>query len=243
MREGPLPFFNPFSSVGQAFGPAAGLPPGAGKRKLLGQRREPCLYRVPFDVALHSRGSFIIRDQVVVTFVLPERRSTQAEHPNGFVPGETFERPKPFSRRYTRSHEQMNVIRHYDKGVKFITFESAFPVGKGAHNHLCDFRLTQKNRAACRVIEQAIHCREGLSGCQSGVRKGAVDRKTSVQSEGHEHSFANDIPMRKAPIISAHIGFSGHRVFIVSGSFVIVCAGRKPGGRAEAPPHLVGGSG
>jgi hypothetical protein len=178
----PLPFFTPSSSVGQC--------------------REPRFNRVPFDVALHSRGPFVVRDQVIVTFVLPKSCSTQAEHPNGFVTGEALKRPEPFSGGYARSHQQMNVIRHDHERVQLIPFESSFAVGKGAHNQLCYFRLAEKDRAACRMIEQSVHCRERLSLRQPGVRKGAIDRKTSVQSEGHEHSLANDIPMRKAPIVS-----------------------------------------
>ena len=90
---------------GQAFGPAAGLLPGARKRKLFGQSGEPRLHGVPFDVAPDPLGSFVIGDQVVVTFVLPERCSMQAEHADGFVSGKAFERPEPLSRRYARSHE------------------------------------------------------------------------------------------------------------------------------------------
>ena len=137
----------------------------------------------------------------------------------------------------------MNAIRHDYERVQLIAFESAFAIGKCPHNHFGDLRLTQENRTADRVIQQSIHGHESFSGCKPHVRKGAVDRKTSVQAEGHEHSLANDIPMRKAPVIPAHVDLSSGRGLIFSGNCVMVCAGRKPGGRAEALHHGLVGDG
>jgi hypothetical protein len=207
----------PTSTWGRAFGPAAGLPSGAGKKKILGQRREPCLYRVPFDVAPNPLDSCIIADQVVVAFVLPERCSVQAKHPDGSVPGKAFKRSEPLSRRYTRSHEQMNMIWHDYERVKFVAFETVFADGEGLDHHCGYFRLAEEDRTVRGMVQQSIHSCEGLSGGQPVVRKGTIDWQTSVQTERHEHSFANDIPMRETAIVPAHVDFSS--------------------GRAEAPPQ------
>ena len=136
----------------------------------------------------------------------------------------------------------MNVIRHDYKRVKFVAFEAAFAFGEGMDHHFGDFRLAEEDWTACGVVEQSIHGGEGLAGCQADVRKGTADRKTSMQTECHEHSFANNVKVRKAPIVPAHVDFSGGRELIFSGDFVMVCAGRKPGGRAEALPHCLVGS-
>src|SRR5579863_7918137 len=94
-----------FTMWGQAFGPAAGLWPGARERKLLGRSGEPCFNRVPFDVGLYPLGACVVRDRVVVTFVLPEGCSMQAKHADGFVSGEAFEWPEPLSGKHARGHK------------------------------------------------------------------------------------------------------------------------------------------
>jgi hypothetical protein len=130
------------------------------------------------------------------------------------------------------------MIRHDHKRVQLVAFESSFAIGKGVHNQFGNFRLTQEDGTPCWVIEQAVHSGERLTGRQSGVRKGTVDWKTSMQTKRNEHSLANYVPMRKTPVIPAHVDLSSGRGLIVSGNFGITCAGRKPGGRAEALPHV-----
>jgi hypothetical protein len=222
---------------GQAFGPAAGLPPGAGKRKIFGQRCEPRLDRIPFDVVLHARRFLVVADQVVVAFVLPERAFVQSEHADGFVSGEAFQRAEPFSGRHARRHEQVHVIRHDHESVQFVALESSLAVLEGTNHHFGYFRLLKKHWAAIGMIEQPIHSYERLSSRQVGRPEDAAGRKASVQTEGYEYSFAHDIKVRKAAFVPAHFGSSSGGGWFVSESFEEVCAGRKPGGRAEAPPH------
>src|SRR3984957_11612604 len=93
--------------------PAAGLPPGARKRKIFRQRREAGFYRVPFDVVLHFPAFFIAADQAIVAFILPKGDAMQVENPNCLVACKTFERSKPLSRWYVWRDEQMHVIRHH----------------------------------------------------------------------------------------------------------------------------------
>jgi hypothetical protein len=64
-----------------------------------------------------------------------------------------------------------------------------------------------------------------------------------VQTEGHEYSLANHVPVRETAFVPTHVGCSGVRGWFVSEHFMTGCAGRKPGGGAEAPPHRLGGSG
>jgi hypothetical protein len=222
---------------GQAFGPAAGLPPGARKWKVFRQRREPGFYRVPFDVVLNPLAFFVAADQVVVAFILPERYSVQAKHPDGFMTGKAFERSKPLARRHVRRYEQMHVIRHDYERMQFVALESSFPVVERVNNHFGYFWLAKKHRAGFGAVKQSIHRDERLSGCQAGIWKDTTDRKASVQTECYEHSFAANIPMRETPVVPAHVAFSSGRVGIVSEKFVTGCAGRKPGGRPEGLPH------
>ena len=176
---------------------------------------------------------------MVVVFVLPER-TMQPKYAEGFVAGEAFERAKPFPRRHVWCDQEVNVIRHDDERMQFVTFESAFAVVEGLDYHFGYFGSTEKHRAALGTIEQLIHGEERLSGCEVGGPEDAADWEASAQAEGYEYSLADDVPMREAPFVPAHFGCSGQRGAIVSQDFVKSCAGRKPGGRAEAPPHRVG---
>src|SRR5579863_2907263 len=120
---------------------------GAGERKLFGQRGESCLNRIPFDLVLDSFRFFVVADQVVVAFVLPEGARIQTKHANGFVACETFERAKPFWRRHARRYQKVNVIRHDHESVQFVATESAFPVVEGLDYHFGYFGSSEKHRA------------------------------------------------------------------------------------------------
>lgn len=207
---------------------------GARPGKLLRQRGESCLDRIPFDVVLHSLAFFVVAYQMVIAFVLPEGAFIQTRHAAGFVSGEALQRAKPFWRRHARCDKKMNVIRHDDESVQFVAFESAFAFVEGLDYHFGDFGSSEKHRARFGTIEQLVHGEEGLPGCGGGWPEDAPDRKASVKAESYEYSFANRIPMRKAPFIPAHVGCSGARDVIVSGNFVKGCAGRKPRPTADA---------
>jgi hypothetical protein len=196
---------------GQAFGPAAGLPPGAGERETFGQPCEPRLDGVPFDIAPDSCGFLVIADQVVVTFVLPEGAFVQSEQADRFVSREAFQRTEPFSGRYARGDKEMHVVRHDYEGVQFVTAESVLAIVEGTNDHFGYFRPTKKHRAAFGVIEQAIHCDERLSSREGCGTEDAAIRKTSVQTEGHKYSFAQEVQVRKAAFVPTHVGCSGGR--------------------------------
>jgi hypothetical protein len=212
----------------------------AGEGKFLGQRSEPCLDRIPFYVVFHPLAFFVVADQVIVAFILPEGAGTQTKHPDGFVSSKAFERPEPFSRRHAWRDQQMNVVRHHNKRVQLVAVEPAFAVAEGLDNHFSYFGSAEKRRPTFGVIEQAIHGDERLPCCEVRIRESTVNWKASVQPECHEHLPADDVPMREAAVVPAHFGCSAGKGGIVSRSLVIGCAGRKPGGRAEAPPHSAG---
>jgi hypothetical protein len=218
---------------GQASGPAAGLPPGAGEGKIFGQRREPSLDRVPFDVVFHALAFCIVADQVVVGFVLPERAFVQSEHADGFVSREALERAEPFSRRHVRGHEKVHVIRHDHERMHFVAAESVFAVRQRPNHHLCYLGPLEEHGAAFGVIQQAIHSYERFACHEVGRPEDTGVRKASVQPERHEDSFAHDIKMWEAAFVPTHVGCSAAE----GGSSRGICAGRKPDGRAEAPPH------
>ncbi len=213
---------------------------GAGERKILWQPNQPSLDRIPLDVAFHSQAFLLATDEVIVAFVLPERRSTQAEHPDGFVPRESLERPEPGSGSHARGNEKMNVIRHDYEGVQLVAFKSPLAFVEGADKHFRDFRLAEKEWASPEAIQQAIHSNERLTRGKPLVQKNAANRQASVKAEGYEYSFADDVPMRKAPVIPGHVDISSARGEFVSEDFGTACAGRKPGGRAEALTPLNG---
>jgi hypothetical protein len=121
------------------------------------------------------------------------------------------------------------VIRHNHERVQFAASESAFAIVEGANHHFSYFRPTQKHRAALGMIQQVIDRYERLACREIGRPEDAAIRKTSVEAEGHEYSLANQIPVRKAAFVPAHVGCSGGRGWIVSGGFEKGCAGRKPG--------------
>lgn len=225
---------------GQAFGPAAGLLPGAGERKILGQICTPCPDRVPFDVVLHSSAFFVAADQVVVALILPKAPSLQTKHADGFVAGEALQRAEPFSRWYARSHKQMHVIRHDHKSVQFVAPESEFAIRERADYHFGNLRAAQIHRSAFGVIEQAIHRYEGLSGGEVGWPENPAIRKAAVQTESNEYSFAHNVQVRKAAFVPTHFGCIGGPRWFVSGKFEKACAGRKPGDRPEGLPHRQG---
>ncbi len=230
-------FTTPSPLWGQAFGPAVGLLPGAGKRKVFGQRCESRLDWIPFDVVLHSRRFLVVADQVVVAFVLPERAAAQPKHADSFVACKAFEWAEPFSGRYVWRHEKMHVIRHDDECVHFVAFESVLAIVQGTNYHFGNLRPLEKHWAAFGPIQQSVHGEERLSCGEVGRPEDAAIRKTSVQAERHKYSLANDVQVRKPAFVPAHVGCSGGRGWFVSGRFEKGCAGRKPGGRAEAPPH------
>jgi hypothetical protein len=181
----------------------------AGERKFFWQHGEPCLDRIPFDVPRDSRGFFVVANEMVVAFVLSEGAFIQAKHTDGFVAPEAFQRAKPFSRRHARRDKKVNVIGHHDERVQFVTVESVYAVIERSDDHFGYFRLAQEHRAGFGVIEQAIHGNERLSCCEVGGPKDAVDWKAAVKAESHEHSLADNVPMREAPVVPAHVDCSG----------------------------------
>jgi hypothetical protein len=212
---------------------------GAGELEFLGQRGEPCFDRIPVDVVLNSRGFFVVTDEVVVAFVLPEGAGMKAKHTDGLVPGEAFERAKPFSGRHVRRDQKMNVIRHDDECVQLVASESTFAVVEGIDHYFGYFPLPEKHGAGLGVIEQVIHGEESFSGCEVGGPKDAAPRKAAVQAEGHEYSFADDIPMRESPLIPAHVVCSSGGGAIVSRDFVSGCTGRSPAAGPKPCPTVI----
>jgi hypothetical protein len=207
---------------------------GAGVRKLLRQHREPSLDRIPFDMVLPSQAFLIVRNHVVVAFVLPTGDVVQPEHPNSLKASEAFERSKPFSRWHMGGDEKMDMVRHHDKRVSFIALESAFACVEGFNKHFGNLWFAEEHWTALGMVQQTIHGYKRLSGGKARVRKHPARRKTSVQTESHEHTFSNDVPVRKTPVAPAHMGISTGRNCIVSGDSVTACAGRRPRGRSEA---------
>jgi hypothetical protein len=188
----------------------------AGKGKIFRQRREPGLYRIPLDISLHAREFLVAANQVIVAFVPPERLAMLLQHSDGLVSGKSFERPQPLARWYIRRDQKMNVIGHYDERMKIIASETAFAFSQRTNSHFRYFRLSQGNRAAFRMIQQAVHGDECLSVSKPFRREDTAGRETSVQTECDEHSFSNDVPMGEAAVVAGHTENSGDEGSIVS---------------------------
>jgi hypothetical protein len=109
--------------------------------RTLGRQNQPSFDRVPLDIPLDLRKFLVIPNPVIIAFVLPER-ATAAEDPVRPVGHEAFERSQPMVHRNGARHQQMNMIRHHDKGTQGITSEAFFGCNDGIDSGLRDFGIS-----------------------------------------------------------------------------------------------------
>ena len=103
----------------------------------------------------------------------------------------------------------MHVVRHYDERVELVSAEAPLAVLDSFHDEAGNFRLTQKQRAECRAIKQAVHRHECLSRAHSGGRKSAAHGEAVSQAECNEKWLPDYIPVGEAALIVGHTGLVG----------------------------------
>ena len=103
------------------------------------------------------------------------------------------------------------MVRHDYEGVQFITPELvALHRARARTNH---FRVIagcpQEDRSAGRTwSSNRSMATKACPDVRLIVRKGSAHPKASAQPERYEQSLANDVPMREAPVVPAHVRFS-----------------------------------
>jgi len=204
---------------------------GAGPGECLWGINETGLDRIPLNVSLNPAGLVIIPNKVIITLLLPERPARRVHDPIRLVASESLQRSKPDARRRPWRDQQMDVVRHNDEGVQLVSSELNLAGMNGSDNHLRDLRLPQINRSGPRVIQHSIHQNECLAAGDLFRRERPVCRQAVAQSEGNKHHVADRIPVRQPALIAVHRNDSGSGADFLSQK---VCAGQKPGGRAEA---------
>jgi hypothetical protein len=182
---------------------------GAGAGECFGGVAQSGRDRIPFDISLYAGALFVITDQMIVTFVEPEGGSVQPQHPGGLPTREALKGTEPISHFYVRRDEYVNVVRHDHKRVKFVSIETPLAIEDARDHNLREFRLPQVTGAIFGSIQQAIHCNKCFTRGHSYRREYSVGRQTTVQTERHEHPFADYIPVRQSSLVNPHGKNSG----------------------------------
>jgi len=147
--------------------------PRAGPEKFLRVHDQPRFHRVHFDIAYDSVKLRLIAHQPVIAFVLPKRLTGESEYLVALPGCESLERLHRFGNIGERGNEQMNVIRHDDKGVEIVVSRDPIPVVDGFENLCGDFRAAEVQRSGTGIVQQTVHSEKCLSGSRRR-RKGAA---------------------------------------------------------------------
>ena len=137
-----------------------------------------------------------------MAFFLPER-PVLTQDPVGLVTSESFERPKPVVESHAARSQQMNVVRHDHESVQLVAMESILTVVKRLNDQRCYVRPPKKCWTVSCLIQQAVQRNKRLSGGWLGRKRPAL-RQAAMEAKGDEEGLANDVPMRKPPLISIH---------------------------------------
>jgi len=97
----------------------------------------------------------------------------------------------------------MHVVPHHHVIVKTIMAQSALLIVNSFYHHLRDLLLAKIKRPTARVIEQPIHCKEGLPGGRARWKVAAC-RETAVQAPGEEDWPADGVTVRQAAFVKGH---------------------------------------
>ena len=136
---------------------------GVGPGELFGSRCYSSIDRVHFDVAGNSLKLRFAANKPIVALILPERLSGEAEDAIAFSSSEAFERLHDLRDLDQRRYQEMNMVRHYDVGVKPVLLQVA--VVNSIDDHTGNIRFAKRQRAGIRLIEQTVQGEEGFSGC------------------------------------------------------------------------------
>ena len=173
--------------------------PGARPQKLPRLPRQPALHRIHLDVIRDPLKLHMVTDQPIIAFVLPERVSGETQNSIAFEGGESLERLHHFGDIGQRSHQEMNVVRHHDVGVKLVV---SFPLSivDGVDYYGCDVGASKVKRTCAGVVEKPVHRHEGLSG-GARRRESAIRREAALQAPGDEDGVSEGVVVRQAATV------------------------------------------
>jgi hypothetical protein len=158
-----------------------------------------------FDVSPNAVELFGGSYQMIVAFVLPKGLALPAEQLVGKVSGEPLQRSQPSRRNDMGCNQKVNVIRHYDEGVKLVSIKSAISIVQSPRHDFGDFPLAQIQRTADPAVQEAIHGYECLPRLGHGFRREhSMPRKTAVQAESDEQWLIDSVPVREASFVMPH---------------------------------------
>jgi hypothetical protein len=211
---------------------------GAGEGEGCGVFGETSFNWVPFNVSFDAASFFVISDQMVIAFVLPERSTVQAEDPRSRPPGKAFQRTEPIGYFHVRRDQHVDVVGHDHEGVEIVSIESALAIENGCDNQSGDVGFLQVTRTAFGSVQQAVHRDKDFAGGHSCRWKDSICRQASMEAECYEDSFADYVPVGQSSLVKAHKGSSA-----LDGDFSQVrprrAEARRQGG--SPPPPGAGG--
>ena len=170
--------------------------PGAGPWKLFWRGRQLAPHRIHLDVIGNPLKLRLVADHPIKALVLPERLPGEAQNSVALPGSESLERLHHLGNLHQRSHQEMNVVRHHDIGVKLVVSQVPLSIANGSDHHVRDLRPAKVQRTSAGGVENAVHRQEGLSG--SGCRgETAIRRKAAVQAPGEEDGLSDGMIMRQ----------------------------------------------
>jgi hypothetical protein len=160
--------------------------------------------RILFDIPADALELFMIPDQMIVAFFLPERRSSKVQHLVGKLRGESFESLGQNGQRNEGAYEHVDVVRHDRERVQVITLQNVRIMADDLDHHVCDSGLPKVDRTRASFIQQAIERSKRLSGGDRGFRKRSIGRQTAVETPRQEDRVIGVIEVWKASAVEGH---------------------------------------
>ena len=141
--------------------------------------------RIPLDVPGNSIPFVLISHPMIVGFALPELLAGAIEQSIGFARGSSFQRFEQLARRYRRTQEHVDMVRHnYERSELIMAEIGAFQ--KGVNDNLRNVFLPQEQRPRSCFIQVAIHPGECFTRGRLRRRREFSRRECAVQCPGYE---------------------------------------------------------
>ena len=200
-------------------------PPCTGPRKLLRRSTDPGADRVHLNIIRNPLELPRVTHPPVVGLVLPEGLSADVQHLISPSRRKSLERLHQLRDRHARGNEQMDVIGHYNEGVKNIV-PFVLQMTYGMDHHLGELRPPQVQRTRTGGVEKAVHDHEGFTA-GSDARECAILWKAAVQAPRQEDGMVDGMKVREPAGVDL-----GHEEEVRTGSsFSHGSAGRLEIGR------------
>lgn len=82
------------------------------------------------------------------------------------------------------------MVRHDHIGVEKVMAKHVGVVLNSFHHDVCDDGLAHIRRSTPGLVQQAVHCHEGLSGFKGAFRENPIWRQTIVQTPSKKQTAA-----------------------------------------------------